>query len=189
MGRTMADGNQPPPPPPAMVYQTAPAQPARGVGMPPWMNLWDLIGMVIIFVGAIVILIGFLDGNAYANCLSPGSGCSASGAAGDIEGFFTWAGVGIFLVVLGWLFRVFVGMWRSGKSAAPHAVSAAPMAPAPMMMTPAPAPAPVAPAPMPAPAPAPVVQPGAPLCPACGKPTTYIAQYGRYYCYTDARYV
>lgn len=42
--------------------------------------------------------------------------------------------------------------------------------------------APMAPAPMAAPA-------SPPICPKCGKPTTYIAQYQRYYCYTDQLYV
>lgn len=49
---------------------------------------------------------------------------------------------------------------------------------------PAAAPAPMAPPPAAAPAP-----PTAPLCPKCGKPTTYIPQYGRYYCYADNLYV
>jgi len=41
----------------------------------------------------------------------------------------------------------------------------------------------------PPPAPPPVAAPAAPMCAKCGKPTTYIAQYGRYYCYTDNLYV
>ncbi|MFZ1023844.1 MAG: hypothetical protein WAN87_06895 [Thermoplasmata archaeon] len=51
---------------------------------------------------------------------------------------------------------------------------------------------PVAPgAPMAAPMPPPpAAQPAAaPICPKCGQPTTYVAQYGRYYCYTDRQYV
>jgi len=53
-------------------------------------------------------------------------------------------------------------------------------------------PPPGAPPPMMAPPPpqaAPAAAPAVPNCPICGRPTTYIAQYGRYYCYTDARYV
>jgi hypothetical protein len=53
-------------------------------------------------------------------------------------------------------------------------------------------PPPGAPPPMMAPPPpqaAPAAAPSVPNCPVCGRPTTYIAQYGRYYCYTDARYV
>ncbi|MGP8071667.1 MAG: hypothetical protein ACLPZM_00850 [Thermoplasmata archaeon] len=52
----------------------------------------------------------------------------------------------------------------------------------------APAPAPAAP-PMAAPMPPPAAAPApAPFCSKCGKPTTYIAQYGRYYCYDDKIY-
>jgi hypothetical protein len=29
----------------------------------------------------------------------------------------------------------------------------------------------------------------APMCPRCGQPATYVAQYGRYYCYNDKQYV
>ena len=42
------------------------------------------------------------------------------------------------------------------------------------------------PPPPPDPAAAPPV---APFCTKCGRPTTYIPQYGRYYCYTDQLYV
>ena len=49
--------------------------------------------------------------------------------------------------------------------------------------------APVAPMAAPPPAaPPPVAAPAAPFCVKCGKPTTYIAQYGRYYCYADNLY-
>ncbi len=44
-------------------------------------------------------------------------------------------------------------------------------------------------APSPAPAPAPVAAaPAAPLCPRCGRPTTFVAQYNRYYCYGCQQY-
>ncbi|MGA7475942.1 MAG: hypothetical protein WBW47_01830 [Thermoplasmata archaeon] len=50
--------------------------------------------------------------------------------------------------------------------------------------------APVAPMAAPPPsAPPPAAAPAAPFCVKCGKPTTYIAQYGRYYCYADNLYV
>jgi hypothetical protein len=45
---------------------------------------------------------------------------------------------------------------------------------------------PLSPAAAPAVAPTPTT---APVCPTCGLPSTYIAQYGRYYCYTDRRYL
>ena len=62
----------------------------------------------------------------------------------------------------------------AGGPTGPAPPSAAPVAAAPM----AAAPAATAP-PMPA---------APPACPVCGQPTTYIAQYGRYYCYRDQRY-
>jgi hypothetical protein len=59
---------------------------------------------------------------------------------------------------------------------APPAYAAAPTAP---VMTPAPTPAP----------PAPVAPPAVPNCTRCGKPTTFIPQYNRYYCYSCQQYV
>jgi hypothetical protein len=41
----------------------------------------------------------------------------------------------------------------------------------------------------PATLPPPMSAPPAPVCPHCGQPGTYIAQYGRYYCYTDKQYL
>jgi len=37
--------------------------------------------------------------------------------------------------------------------------------------------------------PPPPPTPATPVCPHCGQPSTYIAQYGRYYCYTDKQYL
>ncbi|HXW67519.1 MAG TPA: hypothetical protein VEL82_06575 [Thermoplasmata archaeon] len=51
---------------------------------------------------------------------------------------------------------------------------------------PAPAPAPTAAAPPAAPPPG---AQAAPFCGTCGKPTTYVPQYGRYYCYDCKQYV
>ena len=46
------------------------------------------------------------------------------------------------------------------------------------------------PSPAPAPAPAPVSgPPAAPACKSCGKPTEWIEEYGRYYCYDCDAYV
>jgi hypothetical protein len=84
-----------------------------------------------------------------------------------------------------------------GGAWAPPAQQAAPAWPAPQ---PAPAwpspqptvvvttPAAAAPAAAPMPAPAPVA-PAAPVCPRCGRPATWIAQYSRWYCYTDQQYL
>jgi hypothetical protein len=63
---------------------------------------------------------------------------------------------------------------------APPAYGAPPPPVAPMA-----APMPSAPAPPP---PAPGAQ-AAPNCPTCGNPTTYVPQYGRYYCYNCKQYV
>jgi len=35
----------------------------------------------------------------------------------------------------------------------------------------------------------PQAAPAAAICPRCGRPATYIPQYGRYYCYTDQQYL
>jgi hypothetical protein len=75
--------------------------------------------------------------------------------------------------------------WQRSQGGAAPVYAAPPPAPG-MAAPPAAAPAPMAPAP---PMAAPAAAPAAPICPVCGQPTTYIAQYGRYYCYTDARYV
>ncbi|MGI0071598.1 MAG: hypothetical protein ACRECT_05985 [Thermoplasmata archaeon] len=62
-------------------------------------------------------------------------------------------------------------------------------APPPTAYSPA-APPPVAPAPAVAPSPPPPpALPRAPFCPTCGKPGTYIPQYGRFYCYDDQQYL
>jgi hypothetical protein len=46
------------------------------------------------------------------------------------------------------------------------------------------------PQPAPAPPPPPVAAPpAAPICPTCGQPGMYVAQYSRYYCYTDKQYL
>ncbi|HEV2449940.1 MAG TPA: hypothetical protein VGU43_06005 [Thermoplasmata archaeon] len=68
-------------------------------------------------------------------------------------------------------------------SAGPTAASGVPGAPA----APAGGPTPpsagaAAAAPMGSPA-------GGPNCPSCGQPTTYVAQYGRYYCYSEGKYL
>jgi hypothetical protein len=82
--------------------------------------------------------------------------------------------------------------WARNQGGAPPAYGAPPGAPgAPPPMAPPPAmPPPQAAPPMAAPAAA--AAPGAPAvpnCTNCGRPTTYIAQYGRYYCYSCSRYV
>jgi hypothetical protein len=86
--------------------------------------------------------------------------------------------LGILLLIAYLKFDPVISWQRGQGGAAPVYAAPPPMAP------PAAAPPPMAPPPQAAPAPAP-----APVCPTCGQPATYIAQYGRYYCYTDARYL
>jgi len=81
------------------------------------------------------------------------------------------------LVLVAWLkFDPLITWQRNQMQGAAPAAYAPPMA-APVVMAPPP------------PAAAASAQAAAPFCPKCGKPTTFIAQYGRYYCYTDNQYV
>jgi len=137
------------------------------------MTLWDLISFVIILVGAILILVGFLEGDAAVGQLTA-SPPSPTNYANDLESFFAVTGIGVFITILGWLCRVTLfPMISARKAAAPAAA-----------MTAAAPPASAPPAQM-----APAAAPAAPVCPKCGRPATYVAQYGRYYCYTDATYL
>lgn len=159
----------PPPPPPAAAYAPAPSQstaPAP-VKLPAWLD----IGMILIGVGALLILVGFIFGDAASGQFANGTLATYQS---DMEFFFVLSGVGIFLAIGGWMVHVIMPQWQAQRNAAavsPGATSAATM-PAP-----------------PAPPVTPVAAPAAPDCANCGKPTTYIAQYGRYYCYSCGRYV
>jgi len=86
--------------------------------------------------------------------------------------------IGILLLIAYLKFDPVINWQRQQQGGMPPAGYAAPAYQAPP-------PAAAPPPPMAAPAAA----PAAPLCAKCGKPTTYIAQYGRYYCYTDNLYV
>jgi hypothetical protein len=105
-------------------------------------------------------------------------------------------------VVLGLIFGVILGVilliawlkfdplisWQRSQGGAPppgYAQFAPPLYAPPVAAT---APVYAAPPPAAAPPPPPPVAPAAPYCVKCGKPTTYIAQYGRYYCYADNLY-
>lgn len=173
----------PPPPsayPPSPGYAPAGSAPSSGgVKLPAGMTLWDLVGVLIILVGAILILVGFLYGDGFAS--NTGAGGSASTAQNDLEAFFVATGIGVFLTILGWLFRFMMPMFLGRKSTTAASAPSPTMMAAPTPVTPV-APPPTAPAPPPA-------APASPACSNCGKPTTYIAQYGRYYCYSCSRYV
>jgi len=58
---------------------------------------WITLGQIVTGVGAIIIFIGFLLG--YAAVASSGSSYQ-----GDLESFFVVTGLGILLVIGGWLF-------------------------------------------------------------------------------------
>jgi len=129
---------------------------------------WITLGQVIVGVGAIIIFLGFIFGGLAASNI--GTSATNQGNLGnyvnDLEAFFVLTGLGILIAMAGWGFH---SIWPKFK-ARPR--------PAPIYV------APVAPAGMAAPPP-----PAGPNCPKCGNPTTYIAQYGRYYCFTDKQYV
>jgi hypothetical protein len=83
--------------------------------------------------------------------------------------------IGIILLVAYLKFDPLINWQRSGGQPGMAPPAYAPPA-APMAAPPSPPP--------------PAAQPAAaPFCPKCGQPTTYVAQYGRYYCYTDKQYV
>jgi hypothetical protein len=180
----MPDTPAPAPPPPMTPYAPPAGYASASSGptpvtmrLPAGMTFWDLISFLIILVGGILILVGFLLGDSGEAALS-NMPPSPTTVQNDFEGFYIWTGIGAFLVILGYLCRALIFPMIAGRrKAAPAAMSPA-MAAAPAAMPPA---APPAAAPMAAPA--------TPTCPICGKPATYIAQYGRYYCYADARYL
>jgi hypothetical protein len=197
----MSPASPPPPGAPAAYQPPSGYPPAPGyapaattVRIPAWLDF----GVLISLIGGILVLVGFFYGNG-AVLAQASTPPSASTYESDLEAFFVWSGVGIFLAILGWVLHVMLPLFlKSRKPAAPAgyaAPMAAPIAAPPMTPDPAPMAAPAA-APMaaapavaqPMAAGAPVT-PGAPNCANCGRPTTYIAQYGRYYCYACSRYV
>jgi hypothetical protein len=107
-----------------------------------------------------------------------------------ILGFIFGVILGILLLVAFLKFDPLINAQRAAAGQAPPGYMPPPQgAPAPVYAAPAAAPAPTAMAAPPPPAPPPPAAPATPFCARCGKPTTYIAQYGRYYCYADQLYV
>jgi hypothetical protein len=106
-----------------------------------------------------------------------------------ILGFIFGIIMGILLLVAYLKYDPLINAQRQAGGQMPPPGYGAPGQPA---AYPAAAPAPAAPmAPTPA-APPPPAAPGAqaaPFCGNCGKPTTYVPQYGRYYCYDCKQYV
>jgi hypothetical protein len=102
--------------------------------------------------------------------------------------------LGIILLIAYIKFDPLINSQRAMMGGQPPQGGYPPQGGQPMYATPPPqgygAPPPQA-APMAAPAPAPAAPAGGsvPFCPTCGKPGTYVAQYGRYYCYDDKIYL
>lgn len=121
--------------------------------------------------------------------VAQGQYSSITSSSGSSSSGFPWvdlilAVVVVVVVVLAVL--MVVRRRRRPSAAGPAALGAAPVAayPAgPGSQGPA---GPSAPAPSP---PASSQVATAPVCPGCGQPGTYIAQYGRYYCYADKQYL
>ncbi len=135
---------------------------------------WITLGQVVVGVGAIIIFIGFIFGALAAGSI----GTSATNQGNlqnyvnDLGAFFILTGLGILIAMAGWGFH---SIWPKFKARPRPVLAYVPL------VAPAPAPAGMA-APPPPPS-------AAPNCPKCGNLTTYVAQYGRYYCFTDKEYV
>jgi len=124
---------------------------------------WITLGQIIVGIGAIIIFIGFIFGGLAASSIgtSATSQGNLTNYVNDLEAFFVLTGLGILIAMAGWGFHSIWPKFQARPRPAPTYV------------------APVAPAPVPAPL----------NCPKCGNPATYVAQYGRYYCFTDKQYV
>jgi hypothetical protein len=94
--------------------------------------------------------------------------------------------IGVLLLVAYLKFDPLISSARQMYGGAPPSYGAPPMAPA---MAVAPAPAMAAPPASAAPPPPGTGTAAVPFCGNCGKPTTYVPQYGRYYCYDCKQYV
>jgi hypothetical protein len=137
---------------------------------------WITLGQIISGIGGLLMFIGFIFGYLAVTNFQTSSGSgNINNFDGDLEGFFMITGFGVLLLVGGWLMHSVWPKFQARPRPAPVYPTPAPAAPAPEGMPQAPPP--------------PQAAPAAPNCAKCGRPTTYIAQYGRYYCYTDNLYV
>jgi len=135
---------------------------------------WITLGQIIVGVGAMIIFLGFIFGALAAGSIgtSATNQGNAQNYVNDLEAFFFLTGLGILIAMAGWGFH---SVWPKFKARPRPVLTYVPP------VAPASAPAGMAAAPPPPPA--------GPNCPKCGNPTTYVAQYGRYYCFTDKQYV
>jgi hypothetical protein len=77
--------------------------------LPRWLDL----GLIVIGIGALLTFIGFLFGAAAIGSYGPTGGTYAS-YQGWLEGFFVLSGIGILLIIGGWLFRTVMALRRAG---------------------------------------------------------------------------
>jgi hypothetical protein len=110
-GSFSGSGGQPYAPPPASYtpppgVSTGWASQHTPVRLPSYLREID-IATIVMGVGTLLTFIGFLCGAAAAGQF--GSGGSVSAFRGWLEAFFVLAGVGLFLVIGGWLFRTVTG--------------------------------------------------------------------------------
>ncbi len=105
-----------PAPPPSPVY-SAPS--GLGTGWSPQRTTIQLpalprgldLGLIVVGIGALLTLIGFLCGAASVGQLAPGG--SASAYRAWLGSFFVLAGIGIFLLAGGWIYRTIAAARRA----------------------------------------------------------------------------
>jgi len=151
-----------------------------------------LIGAIYLVIAGVVAIIVYMQMNSIETKVNEHQyeAAKSQTLVWMIIGFIFGIILGIILLIAWLKFDPLINWQRSqGGAPPPGYAQFAPPLYAPPAAAPAPgyvAPPPAAPTPAP-PAPPPVA-PAAPFCVKCGKPTTYIAQYGRYYCYADNLY-
>ncbi len=95
------------PPPPSLVPPPAPPAARLAIEFPRWLDL----GIFAIGIGALLIFIGFIFGDAAFTQYGPGG--SLTNFQGDMETFFVLTGVGLLLTIGGWLFRLVTTLRRA----------------------------------------------------------------------------
>ncbi len=156
-------------------------------------NICFSLGFVLFFP-ILVIIWGVVDVIIYLRCKSIEAKVNSRQYESAKHDTLIWMIIGFIfggiiigiLLLVAWLkFDPLITAQRNmmaGGGSMPPPIAPPPMAPAPMMAS-APAAGGAPPAPPPPGAAA------APFCGNCGKPTTYVPQYGRYYCYDCKQYV
>lgn len=142
---------------------------------------FDFVGPVYWAIAAIVNFVAYRELAGSLDRLNAGQYAAAR------EPLLLWALLTlIFGVLVGIILLIaYVKLEDVIRGAAPWSQPAPPPmgAAPPPGLTPYPAPA------APPPPPAATAAPAVPTCPRCGKPATWVPQYSRWYCYTDAQYL